>query len=72
MAILSKFLPKKRSIKNGTDFDTDNGTGSRLAKALKKSGSSKKTVRILGIINLMKKDETINIAEIVTALNSSE
>ena len=47
MAILSKFLPKKRSIKNGTDFDTDNGTGSRLAKALKKSGSSKKTVRKL-------------------------
>ena len=70
------FYRKKSSSKNGTDFGTDfgtdNGTDSKLAKALKKSGSSKKAVRILGIINLMKKDETINVAEIVTALNSSE
>ena len=66
------FYRKKQSNKNGTDFGTDNGTDSKLAKALKESGSSKKAVRILGIINLMKKDETINIAEIVTALNSSE
>lgn len=66
------FYRKKQSNKNGTDFGTDNGTDSKLAKALKESGSSKKAVRMLGIINLMKKDETINIAEIVTALNSSE
>lgn len=70
------FYRKRSSSKNGTDFGTDfgtdNGTDSKLAKALKKSGSSKKAVRILGIINLMKKDETINVAEIVTALNSSE
>lgn len=70
------FYRKKSSSKNGTDFGTDfgtdNGTDTKLATALKKSGSSKKAVRILGIINLMKKDETINVAEIVTALESSE
>ena len=70
------FYRKKYSDKDGTDFGTNNGTNNgtdtKLAKALKESGSSKKAVRILGIINLMKKDERINVSEMVTALSSSE
>lgn len=62
---------KNKPSKNGTDFGTDFGTDKKMARTIEMAGSSKRGLRIMSIVNLMKKNETITVAEIVKRLESS-
>ncbi len=54
--------------KYGPGTKEDNVTDARLIKILKLSENSKKTVRMLGIIEMIKKDENILVTEMAESL----
>lgn len=54
--------------KYGLGTKEDNVTDARLIKILKLSENSKKTVRMLGIIEMIKKDENISVTEMAESL----
>ena len=54
--------------KYGLGTKEDNVTDARLIKILKLSENSKKTVRMLGIIDMIKKDENISVTEMAESL----
>ena len=61
-------LLKKYGLGTKEENVTDNVTDVRLIKILKLSGNSKKTVRMLGIIEMIKKDENISVTEMAESL----
>lgn len=54
--------------KYGLGTKEDNVTDARLIKILKLSENSKKTVRMLGIIEMIKKDGNISVTEMAESL----
>ena len=54
--------------KYGLGTKENNVTDARLIKILKLSENSKKTVRMLGIIEMIKKDENISVTEMAESL----
>ena len=54
--------------KYGLGTKEDNVTDARLIKILKLSENSKKTVRMLGIIEMVEKDENISVTEMAESL----
>ncbi len=61
-------LLKKYGLGTKEENVTDNVTDTKLKNALRISGNSKKAVRLLGIIEMMKKDENISATEIAESL----
>lgn len=61
-------LFKKYGLGTKEENVTDNVTDARLIKILKLSENSKKTVRMLGIIEMIKKDENISVTEMAESL----
>ena len=61
-------LLKKYGLGTKEENVTDNVTDVRLIKILKLSENSKKTVRMLGIIEMIKKDENISVTEMAESL----
>ena len=61
-------LLKKYGLGTKEENVTDNVTNARLIKILKLSENSKKTVRMLGIIEMIKKDENISVTEMAESL----
>ena len=61
-------LLKKYGLGTKEDNVTENVTDVKLIKILKLSEKSKKTVRMLGIIELIKKDENISVTEMAESL----
>ena len=61
-------LLKKYGLGTKEENVTDNVTDARLIKILKLSENSKKTVRMLGIIEMIKKDENISVTEMAESL----
>ena len=61
-------LLKKYGLGTKEENVTDNVTDVRLIKILKLSGNSKKTVRMFGIIEMIKKDENISVTEMAESL----
>ena len=61
-------LLKKYGLGTKEENVTDNVTDTKLKNALRISGNGKKAVRLLGIIEMMKKDENISATEIAESL----